>query len=338
MKHKQKKSAYSWSVFLMIFITAIVLGNQGLIYSAELKPERTKLNLGLSASSASFFPNHVAERQGFFKEEGLSRVKIFTFKGNAPTVQALAGGTIDLCVASLHGLVNAITARQEFRAFWAGYNMTIFEWYAQPKFSSISDTRGGIYGVSKFGSLTDSLTRYILNKADLNPQRDVRILQSGNSGTIYSALKSGQLDVGILSSFWALKAKEDAFTMLLSQSKDIAPDYPTHVVYAKESFIEKNPNTLKAYIRATSRAMEWIKANPEEAAKMLEKQYKFDAKYSAATIDSLKDGWYPDGRLPKEGMKVFWEIAVSIGDAKEVWPNSNWLDDTFLKTQDQWRK
>jgi hypothetical protein len=37
-------------------------------------------------------------------------------------------------------------------------------------------------------------------------------------------------------------------------------------------------------------------------------------------------------------MKVFWSIAVEAGDVKEPWPDNKWLDATFLKTQDQWRK
>jgi hypothetical protein len=37
-------------------------------------------------------------------------------------------------------------------------------------------------------------------------------------------------------------------------------------------------------------------------------------------------------------MKVFWELAIQAGDVTEVWPENRWLDDTFLKTQNQWRK
>ena len=43
-------------------------------------------------------------------------------------------------------------------------------------------------------------------------------------------------------------------------------------------------------------------------------------------------------QLAQKGMKVFWEIAIQAGDVTEPWPESKWLDPTFLKTQDQWRK
>ena len=97
---------------------------------AGAKPEVTELKIGLPDLDPNFLPNWAAEQRGFFKEEGLSEVKVLVFQGNAPVVQSLASGTIDLCVASLIGLVNTITSGQKFKAFWAGYNMSDFAWYS----------------------------------------------------------------------------------------------------------------------------------------------------------------------------------------------------------------
>jgi NitT/TauT family transport system substrate-binding protein len=311
--------------------------SQNRLATAAEKPEKTKFNIGLPAPSASLFPNYVADEKGFYKEEGFAESKVLAFQGNAPTVQALASGTIDICVASLHGLINTINSGQPFRGFWGGYNMTIFEWYAQPKFKSIAETKGARFGVSRYGSLTDSTTRYILRKAGLDPEKDVSILQIGTGATILAALESGQLDVGILEIPYNFVASQKGFVKLMSQ-KDLASDYPTHVAYAKESFITQNPNAIKAYLRATGKAMEWIKANREEAAKLMNKVLKSKLEECRPTIDYMADGWAPDGHLPREGMKVFWEIAVELGDAKEVWPENKWLDDRFIRTQGQWRK
>ncbi len=306
-------------------------------YSSSSKIEQTELKIGVPDLDPSFLPNWAAEHKGFFKAEGINDVKIFVFKGNAPTVQALSSGTINLCVASLIGLVNTIISGQKFKAFWAGYNMSDFTWYGLPKYKSIAETKGGRYGVSRFGSLTDFLTRYALRKSGLDPEKDVTILQLGGQAQFLAALSSGQLDVAILSLPNTYIAEEKGFVKLMSQ-KDIAKEYPTHVVYAKEDFISKNPNTIKAYIRATTKAMDWIKANPDEAAQVVVNKLKYKPEHARKAVEELKDGWYPDGRLPQDGMKVFWEIAIQAGDVKEPWPNSRWLDDSFIKTQNEWRK
>lgn len=334
---RRRMDVFQVIIFSVMVVLALGWASQNRLAAAAEKPEKTKINIGLPAPSASLFPNYVADEKGFYKQEGFVESKVLAFQGNAPTVQALASGTIDLCAASLHGLINTISSGQDFKGLWAGYTMTFFEWYAQPKFKTVAGTKGARYGISKYGSLTDSLTRHILRKAGLDPQKDVSILQIGTGATILAALESGQLDVGILEIPYTFMAAEKGLTRLISQ-KDLAPDYPSHVVYAKQDFINQNPNTIKAYLRATGKAMDWIKTNRDDAANLMNKVMKSKLELCRPTIDFMVDGWYPDGRLPKEGMKVFWEIAIELGDAKELWPENKWLDDRFIKTQGQWRK
>jgi len=329
--------------FSFVFVIFGLLSGNGLFAApatppAKAKPEMTRLNIGLPVSAISFLPTWAADQKGFFKEEGITEVKILAFRGDADVVQALAGGTADINVASLNGLVTTIHSGQKFKAVWAGYNMPYFEWYAQPKFKSISETKGGRYAVTKYGALTDFLTRYALRNAGLDPEKDVKILQLGGSPQSLAAMEAGQIEATILSPPSTQMAAEKGFVKLMSQKEQIAPDWPTHVVYAKEEFISKNPNTIKAFLRATGKAIEWIKARPDEAAQLASKQLKFKLEHCRKTIDDIKDDWYSDGRPPQKGMKIFWEISVQSGEVAEPWPESKWLDDTFLKTQNEWRK
>jgi NitT/TauT family transport system substrate-binding protein len=328
-------------ILSVVIFSAIFNGSPPAVLAAgpgKAKPEIAKLTVGLPVPAISFLPVWVADQNGFLKEEGVAEIRVLAFRGDADVMQSLAAGTVDLDVASLNGLISSINSGQKFKGVWAGYNMPLFDWYAQPKFKTIAETKGGRYGISKYGGLSDSLTRYILRKAGLDPDRDVKILQLGGSTEFLAAMEAGQLDAAILSFPQTYLAAEKGFVKLMSQKEQIAPDWPTHLVYAKEEFIAKNPNTIKAFLRATSKAIEWIKANRDEAAKLASKQMKFKVEHCRRGIDEIKGGWYSDGRLPQKGMKIFWELTVQSGDVKEPWPDSKWLDQSFLKTQDQWRK
>jgi NitT/TauT family transport system substrate-binding protein len=340
MKSRDRR-CFLWGVVLLMtlsFLSSAGLPTANAAVPSGTKPEVAELKVGIPAVDPTWLPDWVAVEKGFFKDEGFTDVKILIFQGDAPTVQALAGGTVDMNIASLTGLVNSIVAGQKFKAFWAGYNMANFEWYSQAKYKSIMETKGGRFGVSRFGSLTDSLTRYVLRKAGLDPDKDVTILQLGGEAQNLAALTSGQLDTTILSIPNTFTAAEKGCVKLISQKENVARDYPTHVIYAQEGFVAKNPNTIKAYCRANSRAVEWIKSNRDEAANILTKQAKYKVEYSRKSIDQMADDWYADGRIPQEGMTVFWAIAIQNGDVKEAWPNSRWLDDSFLKTQNEWRR
>jgi NitT/TauT family transport system substrate-binding protein len=263
---------------------------------------------------------------------------VLVFKGDAEVLQALAGGTVDISVSSLPGLVESIKSGLKFKAFWGGFNQPYFEWYALPKFKSIASTKGGRYAVTKYGALTDFLTRYAVRAGGLDPEKDIKILQLGGSPQSLPAMEAGQIDVTILSAPANYVAEEKGFVKLMSMKDVIAPDWPTHVVFAKEEYITKNPNVIKAFLRADGKAMDWIRSNKEEAAQIASKQAKFKVEYCRKFLEQYQDYWFADGRLPGKGLKVFWDIAVQAGDVTEPWPDSKWLDPSFLKTQNQWRK
>jgi NitT/TauT family transport system substrate-binding protein len=305
---------------------------------AKLKPETSKLSIGLAVPALSYLTCWVADEKGFLKQEGITDVKVLAFRGDADALQALTAGTVDISVSSLTGLVESIKSGQKFKAVWGGFNQPYFDWYALPKFKSIAETKGGRYAVTKYGALTDFLTRYALRAAGLDPEKDVKILQLGGSPQSLAAMEAGQLEASILSAPSTYIAAEKGFVKLMSQKDYIAPDWPLHVVFAKEEYIARNPNTIKAFLKANGKAVDWIRANPEEAAQIANKITKFKMEYCRKFIDEFQDWWTANGSLPQKGMKVFWEISIQSGDVTEAWPESRWLDPTFLRTQDQWRK
>ena len=323
-----------------ISLILVLCGNVSTAQSQMPKemPETNRLNIGLSVPALSYLPIWVAHQKGFLKEEGVTDVKVLAFRGGADLLQSLTAGTVDLSVQSLAELVISIKSGQMFKAIWAGFNQPYFDWYAQPKFKSIAATKGSRYAVTKYGAITDFLTRYALRSAGLDPDKDVKILQLGGSPQSLAALEAGQLECTILSAPSSYMAAEKGFVKLMSQKDYIAPDWPLHVVFGKEEYIARNPNTIKAFLRSNGRAVEWMKTNREEAAQIGSKTGKFKIEHCRRFIDEQAEYWFADGRLPDKGMKVFWEIAVQAGDVTEPWPNGKWLDETFLRTQSEWRR
>ena len=86
--------------------------------------------------------------------------------------------------------------------------------YAQPRIKQWTDLKGGTAGVSTYGSLTDQLTRYILKRNGLEPEKDVQIVQAGTTASMLQALKAGRLALAILSPPFKWMAQEAGFTQL----------------------------------------------------------------------------------------------------------------------------
>jgi len=299
------------------------------------KPEKTKLTCGLPVDAASFLPVYLAAARTW-KAEGLE-VELTAFRGDAEVSQALVGGSLDFSVQSADGLINMLVANQPVIAFYAGFHQSDFSWLTPPSIKTWDALKGKTAGISTFGSLTDQLTRYALRHHGLTPEKDVQMIQAGPPASIAQALKADRLGLGILAPPVNWQLQDAGFNVLGSQEQDIAPKWPKHVFVAKKQFLDANPNTVKAILRAQVAAVRLAKADRGLVVATLMDRLKYPKAYAERAYDPLIQDYDERGSLPDDAsMRVFWALQVERGDVKEPWPNSRILDDRFIRTFADW--
>ena len=302
---------------------------------ALAQPEQDEVTIGLPVTTSTFLPLYMADEEGYFEEEGVN-VEIVAFRGGTDLVRGMVAGAVDVGVTSLAGVNVGIAAEQPIKAFYGGFNMAIFDWYAVEGIGSLEEAEGKRFGVTRIGSSTDFLTRYALEQAGMNPETDVQIIQGGGSPERLAAMEAGQLDVNIFATPENFMAADAGFQLILRQ-RDIAPDYPFHVFFATEDFLADNPETVKAVLRGFVRGVRAAKADKERAVEVLVERVGMDAEYSARAYDDFIDAIYEDGRLPSdEGMESFWEIGIMSGEYEEAWETERFFDPTYVDSFDEW--
>jgi ABC-type nitrate/sulfonate/bicarbonate transport system substrate-binding protein len=298
-------------------------------------PEKASLTAAIPVDAASFLPIYLAARRTW-KEQGLE-VKLTAFRGDAEVSQALAGGSIDFSIQSADGLINVINAGQPVIAFYAGFHQSDYAWLSLPTIKTWEDLRGKSAGVSTFGSATDQLTRFVLKRHGLTPEKDVQIVQAGPPASIAQALKAERLALGILAPPMNWVMADAGFTMLGSQGQDIAPKWPKHVFVAKRQFLEQNPNTVRAILRAQVAAVRLARADRALVVETYMDRLKFARNYAERAYDAIVPGYDERGALPDEAsMRVFWSLQIERGEVKEPWPNARLLDDRFIRSFADW--
>lgn len=303
--------------------------------AARAAIEKPKLTLGLAVPAASFLPVYLAAARTW-KEQGLA-VEVVSFRGDAEVSQAMAGGSLDLSLQSFDGLINLINSSQPVKGFYAGFHQADFAWLAQPSVKTWADLKGGTIGVSTFGSLTDELTRYVLKKHGLAPETDVRIMQAGPSATSIQSLRSGRLLAAIQSAPTKWVAEDLGLTVLGTQAKEIAPQWPKHTFVARTKFLDDNPGTLRAFLRAHVAAIRLAHADRDLAVKVLVDQVKYQPSYAARAYEENLPAFDERGRLPDEKyMDIFWSILVAAGTVTEAWPAARLMDERFIGTFAEW--
>jgi NitT/TauT family transport system substrate-binding protein len=298
--------------------------------------ETTDITIGLPVHTSTFLPLYLAEAEGYFEEAGLD-VELVAFRGGSDLVRGMIAGAVQIGCTSLAGVTVGIKAGQPIKAFYGGFNMAIFDWYAVEGIESIADTKGKRFGVTRIGSSTDFLTRYALSQNGLDPDSDVQIVQGGGSPERFAAMEAGQLDVNIFAPAENFIAADAGYNLILRQT-DIAPDYPFHVFFAMEDFIEENPNTLTAFLKAYVKGVRLAKADKDRAVKELMEREGYTEEYAARTYDLIIDQIREDGQLPSEaGMDAFWGIGMQAGEYEEPWEQGRWWLSTYVDSYDEWK-
>jgi NitT/TauT family transport system substrate-binding protein len=298
------------------------------------KPETTNLKVGIPLDATSYLPVYLAA-QTTWKEAGLN-VELFAFRGDAESSQALAGDSIDVDCGSLSGLVNVITSGQPVIGIYGGFNLAGFSWYAQPTMKSWNDVRGKSLGVSTFGSTTDALTRYVLRRHGLDPEKDAHLVPVGNNVNQFQALQSNRTQVAMISAPATWQAQAAGFTLLGTQQREVAPQWPEHIYSVKTKFLAANRNTLAAMLRGHVAALRLAKANRAAAVQIFVDRLKYTPELASRSYDELMPTYDERGRLPDRSMKVFWEILVRNGDVKAPMPDSAILDRQFVDSFASW--
>jgi NitT/TauT family transport system substrate-binding protein len=299
------------------------------------KPEKSRLTAAIPVDAASFLPVYLAAARTW-KEQGLD-IELTAFRGDAEASQALAGGSIDFTVQSADGLINVINAGQPVIGFYAGFHQSDYAWLSQPSIKTWDDLKGKTAGVSTFGSATDQLTRYALERHGLAPEKDVQIVQAGPPASIAQALKANRLAVGILAPPMSWMVADAGFNMLGSQDRDIAPQWPKHVFIAKKQFLDDDPNAVRAILRAHVAAIRLARTDRDLVIATYMDRLKFQKPYAERAYDAILPGYDERGSLPDAAsMRVFWALQIERGEVKEPWPDAKMLDDRFIRTFTDW--
>ena len=283
---------------------------------AQGKPEKTKVTIAVGGKNLFYYlPLTIAERLGYFKEEGLD-VEIVDFAGGAKALQAVVGGSADVVSGAYEHTIGLQAKGQRYQEFVlqgrAPQIVLVVSNKTMPGFKSIADLKGKKIGVTAPGSSTNMMANFVLAKAGLKPS-DVSFIGVGASAGAVAAMRSGQIDamanldpvISMLTQKNEVRIASDTRTLKDTQSV-FGGNMPSGCLYASAAFIQQNPNTTQALTNAMVRALKWLqKAGPSDIVKTVPESYLLgDRALYLAAWDKVKEAISPDGMMPTDGPRT----------------------------------
>jgi len=306
-------------------ILAAILACAAMVGAAQAQAIKVRLAVG-GKPSLFYLPLTVAQRLGYFKDEGLD-VEISDFPGGAKALQALVGGSADVVTGAYDHIVQMRAQNQpviglveigQFPGYALGLSPAKASAYSGPK-----DLKGLKIGITAPGSSTHFMVKYIMARAGLSPD-DASYIGVGASASAVAAARRGEIDglvntdpvITLLENDGLIKVVADTRT-LEGTRKVYGGAYTAAVLYAQPQFVERNPKAAQGLANAFVRALKWVKGHgPEEIAQVMPEEFAIGNK--ALYVQSIRNSvpmYSPDGRFGHEGAETAYKVLAAFDPA-----------------------
>jgi len=306
-------------------------------------PEKKKITLGVGGKALLYYlPLTIAERKGFFKEQGLE-VEIQDFAGGARSLQALVGGSVDVVTGAYEHTIRMQAKGQDIRAVieLGRFPAIAVAVKKDRKYNGPADFKGMKIGVTAPGSSTNMLMNFVLAQAGLSPS-DASFIGIGSAQSALAAMQKGEIDaVSHLEPVLSFLERAGEVRVVIDTRTEegtralFGGSNPAAVLYAKKSFIDANPNTMQALTNAFYKTLQWLKtATPDDIANTVPPEYLLgDRELYMLSAKNSKASYSLTGVLEPSGMKSTADMLTRF-DPELKGANvdlSTTFDDRFVK-------
>ena len=297
------------------------------VSSIRLPEADARIVVGVSTVNVAFLPIYLTQDKGFFKDEGLD-VLVVMFNAGATNLQAVIGGDVQIMAGGVPETVLARASGGDIKNFWAISNVMPFQIYGRPNMKSLKDGKGKKFAISRFGSLSEFLTRSALRQAGVDP-KDVTMLQIGATPARFTTLASGMVDATIL--WFPVTERAKAVGMnKLYDLKDLYPNWTNVGFAAREVWLSKEKDQAIKFLRAYQRGVRHTRENREDGIRALRKYVGLDAAEAAAGYDEYRESFPLDGRILDAGIIATIEQEIETGRLKGKISASEMIDQSFI--------
>lgn len=276
-------------------------------------------------------PYAIAMDQGFFEEAGVEIGDILSSSGGGTTVRNVLSGDLLYGETSLAAAVSAHLSGREIVITNTGAD-TVADilWVTMPDsdIESIEDFEGKRIAYTRPQSVTDMTLRMALDAAGMSSD-DVELIAAGGIGDGLTMLQQDGADaVPILEPVWA--ANRDNYKAVLHLDEAL-PRISQTVGITTREMAEQKPDELRALIEGRRMGVQFIKENPEEAARIFAEAYEQDVEVMEIAVNAMLDiDYWSEGGFNFEQMdrKMEGLRLVDVIDEDVDW--SEVVDESFL--------
>jgi NitT/TauT family transport system substrate-binding protein len=226
-------------------VLAVLLAGWG---HAAAAAELTRFKVGISEPVNTVLALWMAEASGFYAAQGLA-VEIVNMNGGSRGATELQAGRIDAMHVGLSSVVKLNQDGGDLRTIASLSNVIRFTFFTAPGVKTATDLKGGVVGVSAFGSESDSTVTLALARLGMH-RDDVVLKEYGGGMRRLEALKSGEIRATAINEPVASLAHELGLNPMVDLVAEKIPWLFSSIV-VKRGAIDSHRDLLVRFLKAS---------------------------------------------------------------------------------------
>ncbi|WP_410768575.1 ABC transporter substrate-binding protein [Fontibacillus sp. BL9] len=322
-----------------ILALALVLLFAGALVGCGGGKKTTTVKIGEVTRSVFYAPQYVALEKGFFKEEGLD-VELQTTAGGDKTMTALLSGAIDVALVGAETsiyvyqqgaddpVINFAQLTQTDGTFLVSREEAGgFDW---------ADLKDSVFLGQRKGGMPQMAGEFTLKKHGIDPQGDLELIQNIEFANIAAAFASGTGQYVQLFEPQASIFEREGKGHVVASFGTESGRLPYTVFMTKQSYINKDKETVQKFTNAIHKAQLWVQEHtPEETATAIAPYFKdTDQDIIVSAVKRyLEQGSYAESPVLEEAAwNNLLDIMESAGELKERVEPAKVVDNSFAES------
>jgi len=301
-----------------------------LLFSISLRAEET-VKIAYPATTYTTMPIVVALKEGFFNQENLN-LQLIQIRPNI-SITAVLSGEVDFTTTQ-GSIVRAAARGAPIKSVAVIADRPVYFLVARPGLTSVESLKAKdkkIIGVNSLGGSVHMITKEVLARHGINPDKDVAIIVSGDNQTSLQAVQLGRIDATLVPIPWQTQAGKLGLRILASAGEFV--QMPLGGIGTSENLIQKKADLVKKVIRATLKGTAFLrdKKNKERVVAAMTRWFGIDDEIAKESYDQMIPAYPINGMTSPEVIRKDLDIAQQLGGIQGNVPLSRVVDFRLLR-------
>ncbi len=287
------------------------------------------VNMAIPARSFQMVIYPLAQEKGYMREEGIDQRVIFI----APTtsIQAMLGGDVHFTGAGSSALISVARGNTPLKVVLAT-NDRVLQWFVtKPEIQSPKDLKGKKVAVTGLAAMATFMLKQTLAKHGLDANKDVTYLDVGANNQL-PALLGGGFDAATMSVEQRYVALDKGMKEMFFFGNEVKNSWGT--LATTDKLIKENPKIIGGFIRATLKAMRYLRQDKEGTLAAMTKFANVSRQQANRVYDDIIGTFTRNGAVDDETQRNDLAIIRQVINGNETLPNGRGYDFSFALEAD----